>query len=145
MVGNADLRSLQSPLGKISIELSVLTRVKDMVQLTMQVPDELARRIQPIGSWLPTVIELSLIGFKTLAAATAAETIQFLLKNPDPQELLDYHVSERAQEKLQRLLALNQAGLLSEMEQLELDELQQIEHIVIMLKAQVTSQLKQEA
>ena len=27
------------------------------------------------------------------------------------------------------------------MEQLELDELQQIEHIVIMLKAQVTSQL----
>ena len=55
-----------------------------MVQLTMQVPDELARRIQPIGSWLPTVIELSLIGFKTLAAATAAETIQFLSKNPDP-------------------------------------------------------------
>ena len=29
------------------------------------------------------------------------------------------------------------------MEKLELDELQQIEHIVIMLKAQVTSQLKQ--
>ena len=28
------------------------------------------------------------------------------------------------------------------MEQLELDELQQIEHIVVMLKAQVTSQLK---
>ena len=59
-----------------------------MVQLTMQVPDELARRIQPIGSWLPTVIELSLIGFKTLAAATAAETMQFLSKNPDPQEVL---------------------------------------------------------
>ena len=114
-----------------------------MVQLTMQVPDELARRIQPIGSWLPTVIELSLIGCKTLAAATAAETIQFLSKNPAPQEVLDYHVSERAQERLQRLLTLNQAGLLSEMEQLELDELQQIEHIVIMLKAQVTSQLKQ--
>ena len=104
---------------------------------------EMARHIQPIGSWLPTVIELSLIGFKTLAAATATETIQFLSKNPDPQEVLNYHASERAQERLQRLLTLNQAGLLLETEQLELDELQQIEHIVVMLKAQVTAQLKQ--
>ena len=66
-----------------------------MVQLTMQVPDELARRIQPIGSWLPTVIELSLIGFKTLAAATAAETIQFLSKNPDPRYLATMFLNKR--------------------------------------------------
>jgi len=28
-----------------------------MVQMTMQVSDKLAKRIQPIGSWLPTIIE----------------------------------------------------------------------------------------
>ena len=55
-----------------------------MVQLTMQVPDELARRIQPIGSWLPTVIELSLIGFKTVAAATATENHSVFIKKSSP-------------------------------------------------------------
>jgi len=115
-----------------------------MVQMTIQVPDELAVRIRPIGSWLSTIIELSLIGVRTLAAATATEVIQFLSENPSPQEVLDYHVSERAQARLQRLLALNEAGMLSELEQLELDELQHIEHIIIMLKAQVAEQLQQE-
>lgn len=115
-----------------------------MVQLTMQVSDELARQIEPIGSWLPPIIELSLIGFKTVATATATEVIQFLSKAPSSQDVLDYHVSEQVQERLQRLLALNEAGMLSETEQLELDELQRIEHIVIMLKARITTQLKQE-
>ncbi len=108
-----------------------------MVQMTMQVSEELAERLRPIGSWLPTVLELSLVGFKTVAAATATEVIQFLSQEPTPQNVLDYHVSERAQARLQRLLALNAAGLLGEAEQLELDEMQRIEHIVIMLKAQI--------
>ena len=59
-----------------------------MVQMTMQVPDELAKRLQPMSAWLPTLIELSLIGFKTLATATATEVMEFLSKNPLPQEVL---------------------------------------------------------
>lgn len=115
-----------------------------MAQLTLQISDKLARRLQPIGPWLPTVIELSLLGFKTLAITTATEVIQFLSQSPSPQEVLDYHVSRQSQKRLQRLLALNEAGMLSESEQQELDELQQIEHIIIMLKAQVAAQQKQE-
>lgn len=111
-----------------------------MIQLTMQVPDDLARRIEPIGSWLPTIIELSLVGFKTVAIAAATEVIQFLATNPTPQELLNYHISEQAQNRLQRLLVLNESGILSEDEQLELDELERLEHIVVMLKAQVANQ-----
>ena len=108
-----------------------------MVQMTMQVSEELAARLRPLGGWLPTVLELSLVGFRTVAAATAAEVIQFLSQDPTPQEVFAYHVSERAQTRLQRLLALNTAGILGEDEQLELDELQRIEHVLIMLKAQV--------
>ena len=112
-----------------------------MVQLTMQVTEDLAKKIQPIRSWLPTILELSLVGFRTLATETAAETIQFLLTNPSPQEVFNYHASERSQQRLQRLLALNEVGLLGETEQLELDELQRIEHTLIMLKAQLAKQL----
>ncbi len=115
-----------------------------MVQMTMQVSEELAQRLRPLGTWLPTVLELSLVGCRTVAAATATEVIEFLSRNPTPQEVLAYHVSERAQIRLQRLLALNAAGMLGEEEQLELDEVQRIEHLLILLKAQIATQLRQE-
>jgi hypothetical protein len=111
-----------------------------MIQMTMQVPDKLAARIQPMSFWLPTIIELGLIGFKTLATQTATELIEFLAQNPSPQAVFDYHVSEERQERLRRLLTLNEGGMLSEMEQLELDELEQIEHVVIMLKSRIAIQ-----
>ncbi|MEZ4594189.1 MAG: hypothetical protein R3D55_24070 [Chloroflexota bacterium] len=90
-------------------------------------------------SWLPTIIELSLVGFKTVAIAAATEVIQFRRK-PNAPEVIDYHISEQAQARLQRLLVLNESGILSEDEQLELDELERLEHIVVMLKAQVANQ-----
>ncbi len=111
-----------------------------MVQMTMHVPNDLAKRLRPIRYWLPTILELSLVGLKTQATETATEIIQFLSKNPSPQDVLNFHVSKRAQERLRRLLALNEAGVLGEMEQLELDELQQIEHIIIMLKTQIAEE-----
>lgn len=113
-----------------------------MVEVTMQISDDLAQRIRPMSVWLPMVIELSLIGCRTPAAATAAEIIEFLASNPSGKDVLGYHASERSQERLRRLLALNEAGLLSEDEQLELDELQQIEHFVVMLKADVATKLR---
>lgn len=113
-----------------------------MVQITMQVPEELANKIQPIQVWLPAILEISLVGCKTLAAAAAAEAIQFFSTNPSPQQMLNYHVSERAQLRLRRLLALNSAGVLGKTGQLELDELQQLEHAIIMLKAEIAKQLQ---
>lgn len=110
-----------------------------MASLTLQIPEQLAQRLQPAAPWLSTILELTLLGCRTQAAATVAEIIQFLLKAPTTTELLTFQISETAQTRLQRLLALNQAGLLSEQEQKELAELEQIEHIIVMLKAQVTN------
>jgi hypothetical protein len=110
-----------------------------MVQMTLTVSDQLAERLEPLGAWLPTVLELTLVGCKTMAAATATEVIEFLSHNPAGAEVLAYHASERSQARLQRLLTLNAAGQLGEEEQQELDELQQIEHIIVMLKAQLAS------
>ncbi len=108
-----------------------------MIQMTLQVPDELAARIEPMSAWVPTIIELSLIGFETLATRTASEVIGFLSQNPSPKEVLGYHVSDEAQERLRRLLMLNEAGMLSEVEQQELDELERLEHVIVMLKARM--------
>lgn len=108
-----------------------------MVEMTLEVSDELAERIYPMHSWLSTVLELSLVGYQTLAAQTASEIIHFLSTNPTPAQVVNYHVSQRGQERLRRLLALNQSALLSEDEQQELDELEQIEDIFNQLKLRI--------
>ena len=112
-----------------------------MVEMTVQVPDRLAQRLRPMSPWLATVLELSLVGFKTPAVQTASEIIDFLSTGPSLSEVAAYTVSERAQERLRRLLALNEAGMLSSEEQAELDEIEQIEHIMTLLKAQARKQL----
>lgn len=108
-----------------------------MIELTLQVTDELAERLHPLGPWLPTVIEMVLLGFRTRAAATASEVVEFLATNPSPQAVQAFHVSEEAQLRLRRLLVLNSEGLLGEDEQRELEELVQLEHILIILKARL--------
>lgn len=111
-----------------------------MVQMTMQVPEDLAPKLRRMDKWLPTVLELSLAGFKTPVTQTVAELIGFLSKGPTPKQVEGYKVSERAQKRIQRLLALNQAGLLSKDEQAELDESETFDHLVTLLKAQARRQ-----
>lgn len=113
-----------------------------MSALTLDIPDTLAHRIEPLKPWLPAVLELALMGLKTQAAATASDIIEFLSASPAPEQILDYHASEQSQRRLQRLLALNESGLLGETEQRELDELEKIEHLVILLKAQAAGEMR---
>jgi len=113
-----------------------------MTHMTLEVSDDLAERIRPLRSFLSTVLELGLAGFQTVAAATASEVIQFLAGGPSAQEVLAYHASDRAQNRLRRLLALREAGILGELEERELDELQKIEHILVGLKAQTAAGLQ---
>jgi hypothetical protein len=111
-----------------------------MSEVTVQVPDRLAQRLRPMYPWLSTVLELSLAGFKTQAVQTVSEIINFLSTGPSPEEVAAYTVSKRSQERLCRLLTLNEANLLSPEEQSELDEIEQIEHIMTMLKARARQQ-----
>lgn len=112
-----------------------------MVEMTLHVPDSLAQRLRPMSLWLPTVLELSLAGLKTQAVQVASEIVAFLSTGPSPAGVAAYTVSANAQQRLRRLLALNQAGAISAEEQAELGELEQIEHIMILLKAQAREQL----
>jgi len=111
-----------------------------MVELTIQLSDDLAKRIEPIRKWLPIVLEFGLVGFTTSAVATATEIIEFLSQDPSLQAIMEYRVSERAQARLVELLALNDKGLLSEIEEREMNELQRIEHIIVMLKVQIAEE-----
>jgi len=112
-----------------------------MIEMTMRVPDDLAPKLQRMTAWLPTALELWLTGFKSPAAQAASEVIEFLAEGASAAQVAEYKVSEHTQARLQRLLTLNQAGLLSSDEQAELDEFETLDHHLILLKAQAREQL----
>ncbi len=115
-----------------------------MVEVTMQVPNELAAQIQIVSAWMPTILELNFAGFKTRVEITAWELIKFLSQNPSPEQVINFHASERAQARLRKLLDLNREGRLTEKEKHESDGIERFEHIVFKLKIQARKQLQQQ-
>ena len=113
-----------------------------MTQLTMELPDLLAQRVRSMDRWLPTILEISLLGLRTEATAVASELINFLSSGPSSEAVLDFHISDEAQARTQRLLALNASGLLGAKENAEMDELIEIERIVVTLKTQIAAELQ---
>ncbi len=80
------------------------------------------------------IADLSQLDFRTPTATTVSEMIAFLNGNPTPEEIFQYYVSERAQERLRYLLMRNRAGSLQDIEELELDEVEKLQHLFTMLK-----------
>ncbi len=114
-----------------------------MIELTLQVSDSLATKIQSCGAWSATILELSLLNCRTKAVWQAREVMTFLEKNPLPEEVLKFKASAKLQNRLRKLLAKNKEIRLSESEEMEMEELKKIEHIVVMLKIQLAKKLKE--
>ena len=63
------------------------------------------------------------------------EVLDFLLTRPTPQEIAAFKVSTEAQERIRRLLDKNKEGNLAKNETTELNLYEQLEHLMILLKA----------
>lgn len=121
-----------------------------MAELTIQVPDELAQRLEPFRDRLPELLTravetilpsnsstdlLPSVAKPTDAPLAYAEVLDFLITRPTPQEIAAFKVSAEAQERIRTLLDKNREGTLSETETAELDLYEQLEHMMILLKA----------
>lgn len=122
-----------------------------MAELTIQVPDELAQRLEPFRDRLPElltrVVETIILSstsegilFPSVANPTDApvayaEVLDFLITRPTPEEIAAFKVSVEAQERIRTLLDKNREGTLTETETAELDLYEQLEHMMILLKA----------
>jgi hypothetical protein len=63
------------------------------------------------------------------------EVLSFLLTSPTPINIINFHASEAAQQRLRYLLDANRDGLISDAERAELEEASQINHFIMRLKA----------
>jgi hypothetical protein len=121
-----------------------------MAELTIQVPDELAQRLEPYRNRLPELLIravenilpstsstdlLPSVANPTDAPVAYAEVLDFLVTRPTPQEIVAFKVSAEAQERIRTLLDKNRDGRLTETETAELDLYEQLEHMMILLKA----------
>lgn len=112
--------------------------------ITLEVPDELANRLTPVRNQLPLLlaVALELVGgpgdgpaLSDPTALIVAEIIEFLAQGPTSSEILAFKVSRQAQDRLEELLDKNREGALTPQEKAELDTNQQINHLLILLKA----------
>ncbi|MDZ8187816.1 MAG: hypothetical protein RMX96_23570 [Nostoc sp. ChiSLP02] len=120
-----------------------------MAELTIQIPDELAQRLEPLQNRLPELLlqlleneKIQTISQPTVKTevidipAVYQEVLDFLIKRPTPEEILAFKVSAPAQRQLQELLEKNRSTTLTAMELAELDVYEQLEHLMLLLKAQ---------
>ena len=107
-----------------------------MRTITLDVPDDLADELAPIHDRLPELLALSLQQ-PAVPAQIYREILTFLVSNPTPADIAAFGATPGMQQRLQTLLERSLTDSLTRSEQDELDELDRIEHLVIMLKAGV--------
>jgi hypothetical protein len=112
-----------------------------MTELTIRIPDELALRLQPVQDRLVEIIELGLQKITQAQYGLHNEVTEFLASSPGPQAIVDFRPSAEAQARVTELLEKNQAGTLSPDEQAELDQYENLDYIMTLVKAQARRRL----
>ena len=98
---------------------------------------ELLWRLLDIAN-LPTNSKATAKTESTDIPAVYQEVLDFLIKRPTPEEIIAFKVSPIAQTRLSELLEKNRSATLSPMELAELDVYEQLEHMMILLKARAS-------
>jgi len=106
------------------------------------------QRLQPLQDRLPALLTLlaEAISSQTEGSPLSeahgtetplayAEVLDFLLTRPTPHDILTFKVSDAAQARLWLLLDKNREAALSATEEAELDIYEQLEQLMILLKA----------
>ncbi len=113
--------------------------------MTLDIPEELAARLQPLEDKLPRVLELGLRELNAVAQLGfegAAEVLEFLAGLPAPEEILALRPAEALQTRISALLEKNRTVGLTPAEELEWEQYQYLEHLVRLAKAKAYLKLK---
>ena len=105
------------------------------MQITIDLPDELAHRVESEKERLAELIARGLSAQWAEHSGARAELIAFLGRGPRPEEIVAFRPSPAQIEHTRELLRRNSAGSLAPNEQAELDEMARLDTLVALLKA----------
>lgn len=111
-----------------------------MRTITLDVPDELADQLAAVRDRLPELLALSLQQ-PAVPASIYRAILTFLAGGPTPEQIAAFGPTPEMQQRLDIVLERSHAGALTPAEHDELDELERIEHLVVMLKTGALSAL----
>lgn len=115
-----------------------------MTTITLEVPDELAEKLTPLYNQLPELLSIAVELYETsspisiqseLVYPALKEVIDFLLSQPTPEQIIAFKVSPFVQARLEELLDKNREDELIVNEVAELDAYEQVNHLLVLLKA----------
>ncbi|WP_126384249.1 hypothetical protein [Pseudanabaena sp. ABRG5-3] len=137
------------PIQTFVYNVTIAAQNKQMAQLTIDIPDELAQKLAPYQNQISEIFA-RLINASLLNEAidslelpsnplptdfpTYLEIIDFLVNRPTSEQIANFKVSERSQTRLQELLQKNRDSNLLPSEIAELNLYEQLDVLMTMLK-----------
>lgn len=112
-----------------------------MIELTIQLPNDLVARLKPVQKQLPEIIELGLRQLSRGQVGLHNEIAEFLASSPSPQAIVDFRPSPEAQARVAELLDKNQRGALTSDEVTEMDQYENLDYIMTLIKVQARRRL----
>jgi hypothetical protein len=110
------------------------------MQWTIEIPDNLAKQLEPEQDRLAEIIARGLRRSWSGASGLRREIISFLARRPTAEELLGFRPSDAAVKRSQELLARRQNASLSAEEEAELDEMCEVDRLVSLIKTEILRQ-----
>lgn len=115
-----------------------------MATITLELPEELAVRLDPLRDRLPELLSQLLdtasaekkfiLSGTVLTHPVFLELIDFLSARPTAEQVLAHQVSSAVQERLAELLDKNREEGLTAAEEEEMDAYRLVNHVLILLK-----------
>jgi hypothetical protein len=109
-----------------------------MAQITIEVPDHLLHTLEPLQGQLSELIVGWLSRAEIVPASTTTiayqEVLDFLMSRPTAADILEFKVSESAQNRLRELLDSHKNSFLVDSELAELNNFEQIDQLMRRLK-----------
>ena len=129
-----------------------------MAQLTIEIPDELAQRLAPYKNQISEIFA-NLVNTSSLLEKsteildvsstpsptelpTYLEIIDFLVNRPTSEQIANFKVSERSQERLRELLQKNRDLNIISSEVAELNLYEQLDTLMTMMKVRAYASIK---
>jgi len=110
------------------------------MQLTIEIPDKLAKQLEPEQDRLAEIIARGLRRSWSGNSGLRREVISFLARRPTAEEIMEFRPSKGAVKRSRELLARHQDGALSAEEEAELDEMCEVDSFVSLLKTEIQGQ-----
>lgn len=113
-----------------------------MAQITIEVPEPLAEKLVAIQDRLPEVLARVLDQAPPVPDEVYRYILEFLVRNPSPQEVLDFKLTPVMQERVSALLGKSRENELTATESAELDGYERLNRFVRKFKIQAMKELK---